>query len=96
MKKWIVVLVLVLLLPVIVYFVFPGLLYKSVVILGRKSVGVAEKSVAVADHTISYFEADLGIVKSNLRPGRGLIIDNIKSMLFTAPVVLHYIRYFIF
>ena len=52
--------------------------------------------VIIGNHTISYFEADLGIVKSNLRPGRGLIIDNIKSILFTAPIVLHYIRYFIF
>ena len=52
--------------------------------------------VIIGNHTISYFESDLGIVKTNLRPGRGLIIDNIKSMLFTAPIVLHYIRYFIF
>jgi phosphatidate cytidylyltransferase len=52
--------------------------------------------VIIGNHTISYFESDLGIVKTNLRPGRGLIIDNIKSILFTAPIVLHYIRYFIF
>jgi phosphatidate cytidylyltransferase len=52
--------------------------------------------VIIGNHTISYFESDLGIAKTNLRPGRGLIIDNIKSMLFTAPIVLHYIRYFIF
>lgn len=52
--------------------------------------------VIIGNHTISYFEADLGIVKTNLQPGRGLIIDNIKSIVFTAPIVLHYIRYFIF
>jgi len=51
--------------------------------------------VIIGNHTITYFESDLGIVKMNLQPGRGLIIDNIKSMVFTAPIVLHYIRYFI-
>jgi len=52
--------------------------------------------VIIGNHTISYFEADLGIKKDNLKPGRGLIIDNIKSLLFAIPIVLHYIRYFIF
>ena len=52
--------------------------------------------VIIGNHTISYFESDLGIVKTDLQPGRGLIIDNIKSMLFTAPIVFHYIRYFVF
>jgi phosphatidate cytidylyltransferase len=52
--------------------------------------------VIIGNHTIIYFESDLGIVKDKLRPGRGLIIDNIKSILYTAPIVLHYIRYFIY
>ncbi len=60
MKKAVVVLILILLLPVILYLAFPGLLYESVVILGRKSVGVAEKSVEAADHTISYIEGGKG------------------------------------
>ena len=51
--------------------------------------------VIIGNHTIKYFESDLGIVKDNLRPGRGLIIDNIKSILYTAPIILHYFRYFI-
>ena len=51
--------------------------------------------VLIGNHTITYFESDLGIVKDSLRPGRGLLIDNIKSVLYTAPVVLHYIRYFL-
>ena len=38
----------------------------------------------------------LGIDKDKMKPGRGLIIDNVKSILYAAPVVLHYIRYFIF
>lgn len=52
--------------------------------------------VIIGNHTILYFESDLGIKRDNLRPGRGLIIDNIKSLLYAAPVVLHYIRYFIY
>lgn len=52
--------------------------------------------VIIGNHTIIYFESDLGIVRDNMRPGRGLIIDNIKSILYTAPIVLHYIRYFIY
>ncbi len=52
--------------------------------------------VLIGNHTIIYFETDLGIVRENTRPGRGMIIDNIKSILYAAPVVLHYIRYFLF
>jgi phosphatidate cytidylyltransferase len=52
--------------------------------------------VIIGNHTIVYFESDLGIERDNMKPGRGLIIDNIKSILYTAPVVLHYIRYFIY
>jgi len=60
MKKWLVIVIVVLLLPGIVYFAFPGLLYKSVVELGRKKVGLTEKSVEVADHTIYYLEGGKG------------------------------------
>lgn len=52
--------------------------------------------VIIGNHTIIYFESDLGIERDKMQPGRGLIIDNIKSILYTAPIVLHYIRYFIF
>ena len=52
--------------------------------------------VLIGNHTIIYFESDLGIEKDKMKPGRGLIIDNIKSILYTAPIVLHYIRYFIY
>ena len=52
--------------------------------------------IIIGNHTIIYFESDLGIERDKLKPGRGLIIDNIKSILYTAPVVLHYIRYFIY
>ena len=52
--------------------------------------------VLIGNHTIIYFESDLGIVRENTKPGRGMIIDNIKSILYAAPVVLHYVRYFLF
>jgi len=52
--------------------------------------------VLIGNHTIIYFESDLGIVRDKMQPGRGLILDNIKSILYTAPIVLHYIRYFIY
>jgi phosphatidate cytidylyltransferase len=52
--------------------------------------------VLIGNHTIQYFYTDLGIMKEKMKPGRGMIIDNIKSILYAAPVVLHYIRYFIF
>ena len=45
--------------------------------------------------TISVIEKDLGIARDKLQPGRGQIVDAIKSYLFTAPIVFHYIRYFI-
>lgn len=60
MKKWIVIVIVVLLLPGIIYFAFPGLLYKSVVVLGRKKVGFTKKAVEAADHTIVYLEGGKG------------------------------------
>ncbi len=52
--------------------------------------------VVMGYQTVQYFEIDLGITENVMTPGRGLIIDNTKSLLFTAPVVFHYIRYFLF
>jgi len=62
--------------------IFLGLIIPAVILIGN--------------HTILYFESDLGIVRENNKPGRGLIIDNIKSILYVSPVVLHYVRYFLF
>lgn len=57
-----------------------GLLIPALVLIGR--------------HTITYIESDLGIVSDRLLPGKGQVLDNIRSFLYTAPVVFHYIRYF--
>lgn len=52
--------------------------------------------VVIAHHTLRYFEIDLGIVEDEMKPGKGLIINNTKSLLYAAPIVFHYIRYFLF
>jgi phosphatidate cytidylyltransferase len=50
--------------------------------------------VAIGRHTLRYIEKDLGISSDQLRPGRGQVIDNLRSLLYVAPVVFHYLRYF--
>ncbi|UCC48294.1 MAG: hypothetical protein JSV41_12635 [Gemmatimonadota bacterium] len=51
--------------------------------------------VLVGNFTITAIETDLGIARARLQPGRGQIIHGVKSYLFAAPVVFHYIRYFL-
>jgi phosphatidate cytidylyltransferase len=51
--------------------------------------------VTVGCHTIDHLEADLGIRRSSLRPGRGQVINSVKGFLYVAPVVFHYLRYFL-
>lgn len=51
--------------------------------------------VAMGHHVGDYVKHDLGIVENRLFPGRGAILDSIKSFFFCAPVVFHYIRYFL-
>jgi len=50
--------------------------------------------VLAGNFALAAIESDLGIAKDRLLPGTGQIIHGIKSFLFTAPVVFHYIRYF--
>lgn len=58
-----------------------GLLIPALVMMGR--------------HTGDYVEADLGVTEETAGPGRGQILDNLKSLLFAAPVVFHYVRYYL-
>lgn len=50
--------------------------------------------VLAGNFAIAKIEFDLGISKDRLLPGTGQIIHGVKSFLFAAPVVFHYIRYF--
>ncbi len=45
--------------------------------------------------TLHKIEDDLGIRADRLQPGRGRTIEALKSYLFTAPVVYHYLRWFL-
>ncbi|WP_432472834.1 hypothetical protein [Amphritea sp. HPY] len=49
--------------------------------------------VALSRRTLWYLEEDLGIDKQRLQPGKGKLIDPLKSYLYAAPVILHYITY---
>jgi phosphatidate cytidylyltransferase len=51
--------------------------------------------VAASRRTIAFMESDLGIDSEHLRPGKGMIIDNMKSYLYAAPIMFHYVHYFL-
>ncbi len=51
--------------------------------------------VLIGNHTVEHIGADLGIVGLDMPAGKGGIIDNAKPLLFAAPIVLHYYRYYI-
>jgi phosphatidate cytidylyltransferase len=51
--------------------------------------------VILGQHTIEYVKRDLGVSQSPSKPGQGKILDNLRSLFFTAPVVFHYYRYFL-
>ena len=51
--------------------------------------------VQMGHHTGRFVEADLGIQEDLLVPGRGQILDNLQSLFYAAPVMFHYIRYFL-
>jgi phosphatidate cytidylyltransferase len=51
--------------------------------------------VIMGHRTGDYIEADLGIEEDMLVPGRGQILDNLQSLFYAAPVMFHYIRYFL-
>lgn len=50
--------------------------------------------VAIGRRTLTYIESDLGIGTGRLLPGKGRVLDSLRSFLYAAPVVFHYIRYF--
>ncbi len=50
--------------------------------------------VQMGDYTVGVLERDLGISAADLEPGRGRVLGCLKSYLFTAPIVFHYLRWF--
>jgi len=51
--------------------------------------------VAIGRYAMTYIEADLGIAEDYDHLRRGKLINSSSSLLFTAPVIFHYIRYFL-
>lgn len=52
--------VLVILLPIIIYFAFPGVLYNFLLNAARKSAGLSKKVITVDNYTIAYLEGGKG------------------------------------
>ena len=50
--------------------------------------------VIMGHYTIDYIKADLGVDDDVLLPGRGQILDNMKSLFYAPPIVFHYYKYF--
>jgi len=51
--------------------------------------------VAIGSFTMDCLEVDMGIERDRLSPGRGAVLNSMKSYLYTAPVVFHYLRFFL-
>lgn len=51
--------------------------------------------VLAGNYTVTALEQDLGIAPDALAPGRGQVIHGTRAYLFAAPIVFHYMRYFL-
>jgi predicted CDP-diglyceride synthetase/phosphatidate cytidylyltransferase len=51
--------------------------------------------VLCGNFTLRVMEEDLGVSPERLEPGRGLVLDSLKAYLFPAPIVFHYLRWFL-
>ncbi len=49
--------------------------------------------VGMSRRTLAAIEVDLKIDPEHLQPGTGQIIDSVKSFLFAAPIIFHYVWY---
>jgi phosphatidate cytidylyltransferase len=50
--------------------------------------------VLMGHRTIEYVKADLGVDDAMLLPGRGEILDSMKSFFYAAPISFHFYKYF--
>ena len=53
------------------------------------------RSTGIMAMTYNRLLAHLGVAEETVGPGHGQILDNLKSLLLVAPIVFHYIRYFL-
>jgi phosphatidate cytidylyltransferase len=51
--------------------------------------------VGIGRFTVGYVKADLGVESKRPQPGKGQMIDSLQSFLYAAPIVFHYIRYYL-
>jgi phosphatidate cytidylyltransferase len=51
--------------------------------------------VLCGNFTLRVMEEDLGVSPERLEPGRGLVLNSLKAYLFPAPIVFHYLRWFL-
>jgi phosphatidate cytidylyltransferase len=68
-----------------------GIPWKHSIILGL----LIPPLVGMSRRTIMFIESDLQISREQLIPGKGEIIDNMKSYLFVSPIIFHYIRFYL-
>jgi phosphatidate cytidylyltransferase len=57
--------------------------------------GMTPILVLMGHVTGRHIETDLGIEEDLLTPGRGRILDSLQSLFYAAPVMFHYVRYFV-
>ena len=64
--------------------------------LHSAALGILIPFLVQAGHfTLRAIEADLGVRPEALEPGRGRVLDSLKAYLFTAPIIFHYLRWFL-
>jgi len=56
--------------------------------------GLLPVLVLMGNFTLLKMESDLGIDRDEIEPGRGRLIDGMRALLFPAPVIFHFLRYF--